>query len=423
MAGLTAAAAAYPSLTGQVVRAHWAPTWADWLPRITAWTPVAIVVAVVLLGAAPLAGRLSWRWLLLVAWAATWIWTMTLALVDGRSGIDTTFARPGEYLTDASSVDSVSQAFAEFIPRIPIDAPDRWDTHVAGHPIGALLLFVGLVRLGFDDPFSLGLLVLTFGTTAVTAVMIALRAVAGENAARAATPFLVLGPAAIFVGVSADGVYMAITAWGLAALASATSRTRSAIPMAIAAGLLLGAGVYVSYGLPLIGLIALGTLLAGRTWRPLPWALGGALTVAAVFTAAGFAWWDAYPVLVERYYDGIAADRPYSYWVWANLGAWAICAGVGVGAGIAHGLRLVAARTPLSEAGRAVLLLGGTAVGCLLVATVSGMSKAEVERIWLPFTPWALCLLALLPAGHRRPVLALQVVLALLTQHLLLSDW
>jgi hypothetical protein len=103
---------------------------------------------------------------------------------------------------------------------------------VAGHPIGALLLFVGLVRLGFDDPFSLGLLVLTLGTTAVTAVMIALRAVAGESPARAATPFLVLGPAAVFVGVSADGVYMAITAWGLAALASAaTSRTwRAAAP-------------------------------------------------------------------------------------------------------------------------------------------------------------------------------------------------
>jgi hypothetical protein len=165
------------------------------------------------------------------------------------------------------------------------------------------------------------------------------------------------------------------------------------------------------------------SLLAGRTWRPLPWALGGALVVAAAFTIAGFAWWDAYPVLVERYYDGIAADRPYSYWVWANFGAWAICAGVGVGAGIAHGIRLLVARTPLNQGGRAVLLLGGTAIGCLLVATVSGMSKAEVERIWLPFTPWALCLLALLPAGNRRPVLALQVVLALLTQHLLLSDW
>jgi hypothetical protein len=84
---------------------------------------------------------------------------------------------------------------------------------------------------------------------------------------------------------------------------------------------------------------------------------------------------------------------------------------------------MLVARTALSEGNRAVLLVGGAAVGCLLVASVSGMNKAEVERIWLPFTPWALCLLALLPACHRRPVLALQVVLAVLTQHLLLSDW
>ena len=51
MAGLTAAAAAYPSLSEQVVRAHWAPTWADWLTRTTAWTPVSIAVAVALLTA------------------------------------------------------------------------------------------------------------------------------------------------------------------------------------------------------------------------------------------------------------------------------------------------------------------------------------------------------------------------------------
>jgi hypothetical protein len=95
MAGLTAAAAAYPPLTGQVVRAHWAPTWADWLPRTTAWTPVSVAVAVALLAAAPLASRLSWRWLAARRVAATWIWTMTLALVDGRSGIATTFVRPG----------------------------------------------------------------------------------------------------------------------------------------------------------------------------------------------------------------------------------------------------------------------------------------------------------------------------------------
>ena len=32
-----------------------------------------------------------------------------------------------------------------FVDRIPVDAPGNWPTHVAGHPPGALLFFVGLV--------------------------------------------------------------------------------------------------------------------------------------------------------------------------------------------------------------------------------------------------------------------------------------
>jgi hypothetical protein len=422
LAAITALAAAYPVVAGQDVSGYWEPTWAEWLPRVTVWTPVAVIVAATLFAAAPFASRLRWRWLLPSAWCAAWVWTMALALVDGRAGIATVFSRREEYLIDARGVDSVSRTFAEFISRIPLDAPDAWTIHVAGHPIGALLLFVGLVRLGFDDPFSLGLLVLTLGTTASTAVMVTVRAVAGEGHARAVTPFLVLGPAAIFVGVSADGLYLAVTAWGLAALAAAaTSSTGRSIPLAVLAGVLLGAGVYLSYGLPLMGLVALAVLVGAQAWRPLPWAIAGALAVAGAFTVAGFAWWEAYPVLRERYYAGAASARPYSYWVWADIGAWAVCAGVGAGAGVAHGLRLLGTRGDRRT--RAVLLLGGAGLACLLVATVSGMSKAEVERIWLPFTPWALCLLALLPASHRRPVLLLQVILALLTQHLLLSAW
>jgi hypothetical protein len=51
------------------------------------------------------------------------------------------------------------------------------------------------------------------------------------------------------------------------------------------------------------------------------------------------------------------------------------------------------------------------------------MSKAEVERIWLPFVPWLTLSLALLPGGWRRWGLALQVVAALLVQHLLYTSW
>jgi methylthioxylose transferase len=52
-------------------------------------------------------------------------------------------------------------------------------------------------------------------------------------------------------------------------------------------------------------------------------------------------------------------------------------------------------------------------------ADVSGLSKAEVERIWLPFAVWLLVAVARLPAGDRRWWLAGQGVTALAVNHLL----
>ncbi len=43
--------------------------------------------------------------------------------------------------------------------------------------------------------------------------------------------------------------------------------------------------------------------------------------------------------------------------------------------------------------------LAAAALLTILVATLSGMSKAEVERIWLPFTIWVVALPALLPGS------------------------
>ena len=47
----------------------------------------------------------------------------------------------------------------------------------------------------------------------------------------------------------------------------------------------------------------------------------------------------------------------------------------------------------------------------VLLADVSQMSKAEVERIWLPFVPWLLISCALLPERWRRVGVVVQVVL------------
>lgn len=63
------------------------------------------------------------------------------------------------------------------------------------------------------------------------------------------------------------------------------------------------------------------------------------------------------------------------------------------------------------------------AVAAILLADLSGLSKAEVERIWLPFAVWVVVACGLLPRTQARYWLAGQAALALLVNHLLLTVW
>jgi hypothetical protein len=63
------------------------------------------------------------------------------------------------------------------------------------------------------------------------------------------------------------------------------------------------------------------------------------------------------------------------------------------------------------------------ALTAILAADLSGLSKAEVERIWLPFAVWLTAGAALLPAPTRRFWLIVQATTALLVNHLLLTTW
>lgn len=412
---LVVASMVVPRWFDEDVRVHWPPLHADWDPRVGVLTLPAMVVGVLLVVALPwIARSLPWRALLATAFATTWVWIVALAMTEGTEGLARTFERRQEYVYDAQSVGSIHTMLQTFVDRIPMDAPDNWYVHVAGHPPGALLYFVGVARLGITDPFWIGVVCVTIASTAIVAVMITLRTLGHERTARAAMPWIVLAPTAVWMGVNGDAVFTAVAAWGLALLAIAAKRRR-VIP-AVGAGVLLGYCVYLSYGLVLLGILALAVLLIARTWRPLPWAVGGALVVAAGFTLGGFAWWEAYPVLRERYYDGIASERAFSYWVWGNIAAWTFTAGLAVWAAFPAAVRAVRRRNVLAQ-------LAAAAVLTIVVADLSGMSKAEVERIWLPFTIWIVALPALLPERWHRPLLLSQVVLALLAQHLILTRW
>lgn len=353
-----------------------------------------------------------------------------------------------------------------------------------------------------------------------------------ELRARAVMPFLALAPAVIWIAVSADALFAGVTAWAVALLATATRQRPQWVLTALAAGVLFGFGMFLSYGLVLMAVPAAAVLMA-RTLRPAVPALIGVLLVVAAFKAAGFWWVDGYHLVVQRYYQGIASERPFSYWVWANLAATVCAVGLAPMAAlhrVALGLRLSALwdrpgrRTPTQltslpstvttsmpgagtagapatwspepvgspvihppeiETGSATLrsdpavkaalsrsaiatapvmrgpanatsqttpstapaifraaravavpalrrwqdavnpvaVLAGAGLLAVLLADLSGLSKAETERIWLPFDVWVLAGAALLPARGVRVWLAVQAAGALVLVHFILTNW
>jgi hypothetical protein len=398
----------------------WPPLLAGFTPHVGPGTPAAVAVAVLAVAYGPtVAGLLSWRTMLWAAWATTMAWTFSLALIDGwQRGIAGRLTTPHEYLSAVPRFHHLGPTLHTFSQHIVGGRPGYWPAHVAGHPPGAVLTFVLLDRVGLGGGAWAGVFCVVVGSSVAVAALITLRALGTEQTARAAAPFLVLTPAAIWVGASGDGYFAAVAAWALALLALATVRSvRWWAAAAIGSGLLFGLAVHVSYGLTLIAVPGLAVLVCARTARPLPYVLGAAAAVLAVFVACGFRWWDAYPLLVERYYQGVGGVRPYAYWLFGDLGTVVAAAGLASMAGIGRVLRF-----PLREH-RAIVILGCAFLLAIVAADLSGMSKAETERIWLPFTLWLPATAGLLPRNDHRAWLAAQGCAALLINHLLLTSW
>jgi hypothetical protein len=394
------------------------PLLARWLPHVGPGSPVAAVTAAaVTTWGPPLAASLRWGRLLATAWAAAAVWTLALALVDGwQRGVVERLTSTEEYLHDVPRVGSVREMLATFADHILADQPAHWATHVGAHPPGVFLFYVVLDRIGLGGGGAAGVVTVLVGASTCAAVAVTLRALGAEDVARRALPFGVLLPGAVWVGVSADGMFAAVLAWGVALVAvGAAGRRGRTDAVAVVGGVLLGSTLYLSYGLALGMLLPAAVLVSTRRWLAGALAGVGAAAVVAAFTAAGFWWGTGFDRVRVIYAASIAASRPYSYFVWANLAALSFAAGPAVYAGIR---RAVAAPRALPRAAVTLVL---AALAAVVVADLTGLSKAEVERIWLPFAVWLVVPCALLP--RPRAWLGLQALLAMAVNHLLLTVW
>ena len=160
---------------------------------------------------------------------------------------------------------------------------------------------------------------------------------------------------------------------------------------ALLGGALLGAGLHLSYGLVVVGTCVVAALWYSRRVRPLAVATIGASIVTAAFLLAGFAWWRGLTETRDAYDAGIARFRPYSFFLFANLAALAFAVGPVVAVGVAR-LR-----------GRLWWFVGAV-LAAVAIADLSGMSKGEVERIWLFLAiPLAAATASLSAPGDRAP--------------------
>jgi hypothetical protein len=389
-----------------------------WTPRV--WLPVIVGLAGVLLGP-PLAARLPWRALLPGSALAAAGWAVALAKTSGEDRLRAPLDVVYEYPHDVPRVGSIGVFLSGFVDSVPADSAEPWTTHVAGHPPGALLAFVLLDRVGLSGLGWAAALCMAGGALAVPAVLVAVRAVAGEEPARTVAPFLVLAPIALWVATSADAFFAGVAAWGVALLATAAARVPGlgADLRALAGGLLLGLALFLSFGLAALGLVVLAVVLVHRGrlgWGGVARVLGvgavGVLVVVAAFAVSGYWWIDGFSAAGDRVRSGPSyADRPLAFFLFSNLAAAALALGPAAVAGLASLRRTRLALLPLA------------ALAGMVISDLSGLVRGETERIWLPFYVWVLVATAFLPRRQRRWWLLLSAVLAIGIEVVVRTEW
>lgn len=364
--------------------------------------PAVALAALVVAFGHRVAERVSWGALLALSFLGAAGWAVVLAATDGWSALTGPVLNPLDaylFAQDMGAPGEFLRMFTERIASFPI--------HVQGHPPGLPLLLNLIAGTG---PGVVAALYIAAGAAIAPSVLVAARAVSDEKTARAAAPWLVLAPYAVWLATSADALYSGVAAWGIALIVSSLPGDRI---RPLCGGALFGGALFLTYGAAGLVLIPVIAAVRSRNFASLILAGVGAAVVATAFAAAGFWWLDGLAATRVQYYAGLGGLRPYGYFLFANLAVLAIACGPGALRGLA-GVR--------SRLGHGATWLSAGALVAVGAANLSGLSKGETERIWLLFYPWIVLGGACI-VHRRRWWLGAGGASALLVQIMVASPW
>jgi methylthioxylose transferase len=400
--GLTAA--------GQSLGTPLAPLLRSWHPRAD---PLAWVSVLSIAGALVVAPAILQRWHSPAAVAGA------LYLLAAGLGLAINLAHAGTrgwWGMFATGAHGSFEGRFEYLPGLPLlrDGTGHYlaqfpalltyaTTHIKGNPPGPL---IALHLLGVHDAPQLAALCVGVGALSAPLTYDLGRTLGGEQRGRMAGILAAFSPAVLLFGVnSVDYMFAALgtaaacclarpgwrwLALGAAAAAVATFFSWLLFAIPVWAALASRRRAPVLLGACALAICALNGLLAlGYGYDPL----------AALRATHSF------------YVHGAAAARPYAFWLFGSPAAWILMLGLPIA--------WFAVRAAVQGDRPALALCGLIAAAALI-----GVTKAETERIWLPFVP-LVCVgaAAAMPARWLRPVLTFLAVQALAVELLFFTVW
>lgn len=352
-------------------KAHFPPLY-DRLHPALGWSivlPLGVIALAVILTLT--ASRRSWRWVLISAMTISFAWIIVLNIWKGPdvTMIGHNFSTGPDYRSYLDVFTGPLDTLANYTNR-----HDQLRYHAAAHPPGPIIIEQVLAStLGQNRIALWGLVVSMAAASAVVPLGLVGRRLLGDEPVRMLLPLVALAPYALWASDTMDAVFMAIAAW----LVALWFLKRSALA-SVSAGIGTAVLLLMSYGLAPFWLILLALR---RDRRGLLLAAAGCAGTLLAVAALGFWYLDGARLTHTYFYGGWGGSRSHMYWLLGNFAAVALATGPAVARSTQHAIA-----APKCRSSWVVF----SAIAALAALTVLGVTKGEVERIWLPFMPWIL---------------------------------